>query len=232
MPERITRLDGSEAFAALQSAARCGCSASVTLIRGGAGKVMRGRIVGLDDASVCLVMQEPMRPAAGLIPGALVEISFIADHCCYRFRGTVGTSNGPGIPKQIQMSRPDQIDLVERRRSPRRRFSRTAVVKVWRPANGSAPIQAVMLNLSEDGLACRIHPDEHAPVAASEQVRIRFPTGLLGEELELSAQICSVVPGGTDGSVIVGMVFEDDPKSDGVKARLATALTQASEVPS
>jgi hypothetical protein len=116
-------------------------------------------------------------------------------------------AEGPG-PGVIHLERPRTVILRERRRSPRRRLHRPTDV-ILAPAGGTTDwhCQAAMLNVSPEGLACRVPNDQIESMVVGGTLRVSFRLERSDAEFNLAARVSNVTEGGTPGYVVVGLEF-------------------------
>lgn len=112
----------------------------------------------------------------------------------------------------------------------RRRFLRAAVADsapIFIQPRGTAPedvIEGRILNVSPDGVACRVPREAADQHTIGDSMGVTFSIGVMAEPLRFDATIVSKTPGGTRGMVIVGMSFGESAAFAAERERLAAAL--------
>jgi hypothetical protein len=118
--------------------------------------------------------------------------------------------SGVGGASRICLARPEVIQVCQRRRFYRFRPARSAHVSLYWSDNTGLPGLATgwMLNVSADGLACRVDLQIADRLAIGEPLRVEFclEPGDPGRFI-LDATVCSKSPGGTEGTMILGLHF-------------------------
>ncbi len=115
----------------------------------------------------------------------------------------------------------------------RRRFQRarlrTSTVVALRPMHGRAPAcSAALLNVSADGIACRVPTDRRQVVAKNAALRVCFRLAEEEETYELPAVVVYRAEGGTAGYDVIGLQFADHDEAASTRQRLADALRRYS----
>ena len=81
-----------------------------------------------------------------------------------------------------------------------------------------------MLNLSPDGIACRVGRQDAKRIGIGQTLIADFRIVANPEAFQLSSQVVSLTPGSTADHMIVGMEFIDGLEPLATKARLQAAL--------
>ena len=112
-----------------------------------------------------------------------------------------------------------------RRRSSRSRL-RTSTVVALRPMDAATPTcSGVLMNVSADGIACRVPADPAVTIEGDTLIRACFRLEQEDETYELPAVVVYRTRGGTDGYDVLGLRFMDTNDDDARrKQRLVSAL--------
>lgn len=132
----------------------------------------------------------------------------------YLFRCEIAGGSTPPGGKRIRISTPDALRLIERRRFVRARLSPSTVVHV---TVGSSVIDGVLLNLSEEGVACRVDADQVSALSVGGCVSIRFKPPPAEQAFDLPAVVSRKTRGAMDDNMVVAFVFGDG--RDALQAR-------------
>lgn len=124
----------------------------------------------------------------------------------------------------IQVARPHRIAKAERRRSPRRGLREPVRVLIW-AGGATEPLAepASLLNLSADGLACRL-PSDAVTFSIEDVVRVSFELDHPDTRFEFSACVINLTRGATIDKTILGLEFVWDEMSPADRDRLVAAL--------
>ncbi len=140
-----------------------------------------------------------------------------------RFPDTAAQSD----PRVIQVFKPDTLWLADRRRSPRRRLQRpTEVVLRATGAEVRWRCKAAMLNLSADGIACRIPAADAASLGVGQTLLAAFRVDDSSPDFILQARITNLTEGGTVDQMVIGLEFIADASLMANQIRLRKALEQ------
>jgi len=126
------------------------------------------------------------------------------------------------------MMKPTTIALMERRRSPRRRFRLPAELMLQEAAEDSRWwCRAALFNLSVDGIACRVAESvagPSGPVEIGRTLRVIFRLAGASASFELDARVVTITEGGTPDSLVLGLEFVADRRLEISRPRLRDAL--------
>lgn len=128
-----------------------------------------------------------------------------------------------GETQGLTLARPTSISVMDRRRFLRAKLAPSSKVELEWKKDGSERRQAVsLLNVSADGMACRVDESLTAGLAKRHRLRVRFTLPGGEGQIELNARVTNLTPASA-GTSIMGLQFvtsEDD--ADSVRAlRLA-----------
>ncbi|NOX59628.1 MAG: PilZ domain-containing protein [Planctomycetes bacterium] len=84
--------------------------------------------------------------------------------------------------------------------------------------------EGAMLNLSQDGLACRISRELSDSLDIGGPIGVVFELGSAPTRIEAKGTIKNKTAAGSAHSIIVGVCFNDDAESEGTKDQLARLL--------
>ncbi len=142
-----------------------------------------------------------------------------------RFVGPISL-DGEGL---VHIAEPASVTVIERRRSRRRWLRKTTEVTLL-PVEPGDPWQcrAVLLNLSEDGMACRIRQDQTSHTPIGQTLLVRFHLEPDTEDFELSGRVISVTQAGSSYQAVLGTEFIDDERLASARDALRGALRDAS----
>ena len=191
-----------------------------------ADEALSGTIVGGSETQLEVEIDRLDHHAHALLasPTLFASMDVAANH--YVFKTHCVTTTAESDADVLRLVRPAAVAVVERRRSRRRAFRETTelVLHAIDPDAGWR-LHADMLNISLNGVACRIHgADAAGALGVGETTRVAFSLGRPGRAFDLTARVVSRTPAGTPGNFVVGMEFVDDGCLAADHRRLREAL--------
>jgi hypothetical protein len=124
-----------------------------------------------------------------------------------------GSGNGPGF---------------ERRRSRRRRLQSPSEVHLRGLGDENGwQCAGVLLNVSHEGMACRISDQKAREVCLQQKLGAIFRIGSYPTTFDLTAMISNVTPAGTEGCQVIGLEFLDDARLRAARSTLHEAIAKA-----
>ncbi len=120
--------------------------------------------------------------------------------------------------------------VADRRRSPRRRLHQPSEV-VLRGTGADHAWTAVgtMLNVSEEGIACRTSAQTAQDLAIGRTLHVVFSLPPASTVFDLQACIINITPAGTSHNVVLGMQFVADQRLKSFQAALLESLRRAGD---
>jgi hypothetical protein len=128
----------------------------------------------------------------------------------------------------LAVSRPAALTVLDRRRFVRAKLAPSSrVVISWDDAEAQHRHQAATLNVSADGIACRIEKLAVASLIVGDTIHASFELPDHPHRFELDARISNMTPAGQD-HMILGMSFTGDRAGDPHRALLHATLDMRS----
>ncbi len=186
------------------------------------GLTLNGFLISGDQAALLIEMTG--RPAIDLdgTIGARCEGQIHGERR-YRFFSVITGAPAWGRSRCIAIERPAAISLVERRRFLRTWLAQSSKVTLeWRDGGGSRRHLADLLNVSADGLACRVPDDVGAGLEKRCRLRVDFQLPDQAASFSFDAWVTNKMPA-SDGCMILGVQFV----TTGEDAALILALRSA-----
>lgn len=115
-----------------------------------------------------------------------------------------------GRPVRLHLSRPETIQVAQRRRFWRFRPARSSQVEIRWTRDDGTPGGAVgwLCNVSGDGLACRVDQRVGEQLWIGDRLTLEFALSPGDpQHYVLDATICSKTPAGTEDKMIIGVQF-------------------------
>ena len=218
-------VDSSTAQDVLSSAIALQAVATVRVE--GAGFVLecQGILVEEDGGSISLRLERFDESVRTLCAGRPPTVAFDANATRYVFESTSAMHWQDGGSGLIRLPKPSRLTLADRRRSERRQLKQRATVSLqMAEADGAWTSHGAMLNLSAEGIACRIAREDASRMAVGCVVLVRFGLEEAGQSFEWSARVTNITKGGTADRTVVGLEFIVDHNQEADRARLCRAL--------
>jgi c-di-GMP-binding flagellar brake protein YcgR len=147
----------------------------------------------------------------------------------YRFSTTITAAPKWGKSRSIAISRPERIEVIERRRFVRTTLAPSSRVRLsWETGSGMHHHSATLLNVSPRGLACRIEEGAAESIASGSYVVARFELPSCENTFEIRSAVQSKTPA-SEGMVILGMHFDESDENATHLAALRGMLERADE---
>jgi c-di-GMP-binding flagellar brake protein YcgR len=152
------------------------------------------------------------------------------DDCTYSFTTHCEDIQFDGLEATVILAPPLAVHTVQRRRTRRYRLQRPSTVLIFTGEAGRAgPYEAVVLNLSLGGLACRTSSFVGSLLVPGCVIRIELSPAEPAQALTLSARVVGLVPGGSDNTTIINLEFiEADAAQSAVLRSMLDELSDAS----
>lgn len=186
------------------------------------GATINGFLIAGDARA--LLMQVTGRPA--------IDLARVIDICCegqiygerrFCFSTKVASLPRWGETQALSFERPEQLVVMERRRFRRAKLAPSTKVTVsWIKSGVAHSYQASLLNVSADGIACKV--DDAVAVNMEKSMRVNTSFELPGtERIELAGLITNKMPG-AEGCSLLGLQFIRGEHDAAKIASLRTAL--------
>lgn len=218
-------VDSSTAQNVLSSAIARQAVATVRVEDAGFVLECQGILIDEDGGSISLRLERFDESVRTLCAGRPPTVAFDANATRYVFQSTSAIHWQDGGSGLIRLPKPSRLTLADRRRSERRRLKQRATVSLQiGEQDGAWTIQGAMLNLSAEGIACRIAREDALRMAVGCVVLVRFVLQEAGRPFEWSARVTNITEGGTADRTVVGLEFIFDHRGEVDRARLCRAL--------
>lgn len=158
--------------------------------------------------------------------GAFCDATLSIDEGLYVFASRViNICSNDGGCVHLELTRPESLRLIQRRRFVRARLSTSTAVHIEPVAdNAFEPFDANLLNLAEEGLAARTEVALADRLSVDQTVRIRFRSDASANAFDLRAILRRKTAAGDRGQVILGLTFEFDDDEGAVRDAVRDAV--------
>ncbi|HNQ24579.1 MAG TPA: PilZ domain-containing protein [Phycisphaerae bacterium] len=183
------------------------------------------RLVGGNDDTLTVELPPGNLVFAGVPESASIEARFSVDSRYYMFTTRRHELTATPTAGLLLLERPRTLALVERRRSPRRRWRPGAQVTLLAAEGEPRHLDtAEMLNLSLHGLSCRLPGIDAEWATVGQRLRVRFCPGKGGPLLELPVRLCNVTPDMSLTRTLIGVEFVEGAAWEAAQPALTAAL--------
>jgi c-di-GMP-binding flagellar brake protein YcgR len=167
---------------------------------------VNGSLISGDEQA--LLMEITGRPARdpNVLVDAAAQVQIYSDRR-YSFATTITAAPHWGDTRGLAIDRPPILTVIDRRRFVRARLAPSSLVKVgWRHAGADHRRVATLLNISQDGLACRVEDPAALAIEVGDPLRAEFSLPGQHATFRLTATASNVTPAG-GGATILGLQF-------------------------
>jgi c-di-GMP-binding flagellar brake protein YcgR len=193
---------------------------------GGLCRRFSGELLGASNGVLEIRLEAGADIRALPVECSRLQARFELDNRRYSFETRLAPEGESPRGDVVRIVAPATLRSVDRRRTIRRRLRRAAPVVLI--SDGPGPkrtMQGAVLNLSSDGLACRIRRSESGGIRPGRTIRALFNADAHGEAIELTARVVSMTPAGTRDHQILGLEFVVDDNYSRWRDRLCAVVT-------
>jgi hypothetical protein len=187
------------------------------------GATINGFLISGDEEA--LLMEVTGRPVVKIptLTGTACVVQMHGDQR-YLFSSRITDTPQWGASRSIALARPCEMRAFERRRVPRTQLAPSSQVRLEWSCDGLARrCTAVILNISPDGLACRMDAPPADAVALGDILLARFALPRGDQTFALEATVVNKTPT-EEGRVIAGLQFVRSQRSVDSLGMLRRAL--------
>jgi len=217
-------LNGPQIQNILECAVRCNAPVRIEPT-GEEGRRIHGQFVSCDDEVLVVVLDDPPQARNRLI-GRYADVHVLGEQE-YAFSTDILDDGGPQEPRQVVLRRPQALEVLQRRRISRTRLAPSSTVELtWNEKRQKRSCAAALLNISPDGMACRVAPGPAPDLPIGRMIEVRFELPTASQAFQIRASIRNNARGEDDASLL-GIQFElrsGDPADERMKRELADCL--------
>jgi len=208
---------------AVRSAARIGLTTSAP-----SQPELAGCVVSADVASLWVAL-DPLNPDVSTsLESACCDALLELGGTQYVFPTCVLAAQRGDGAWRVEIARPEEIQVVQRRRFWRAQVQEPSTVHLSRPAvDGSLDwsCRSTLLNVSASGLACLAAREYADGLEVAQTVRAVFRLRPSDEPFVIQAVVRAKTPAATEGQTVLGLQLELDG-DPGQQRRLVTVLDE------
>ncbi len=224
----VSRLEPDRVGEVLEQAIRTQAQVVLEIV-GVKGATINGFIVSGDDQALLMEVTGRLPLSVGQLADASGEARLYMDKR-YSFAARIRAVRKVGDTLSLALHRPTAVGLVERRRFQRARLAPSSrVVLRWEREGAAHQQVAVMLNVSVEGLACRLETAVATLIEPQTMLRVRFSLPGSNHRFDLPATLCNRTAA-SPGYTILGLHLSPGPEHAADVAELNRLLRQPQAV--
>jgi len=191
-------------------------------------RAVSGELIAQDRNALIVKLIDPAETPHWLVPSTVVRATLTAQEKPYVFESTCLRTSSFDDASCVYLLKPRKLAAIERRRNGRKSLHDATEITICR-VDGSTHFscQAAMLNLSPNGLACRVSTVDSDKLRQGARVRVKFRVGFDSPDFDLACKVTNETRGGTPDTVVLGMAFVDGRDQPQSHARIQVALKNA-----
>jgi c-di-GMP-binding flagellar brake protein YcgR len=153
---------------------------------------------------------------------------FSINNDSYGFDCEIESARRSGARLYLVISRPERAWVRQRRRFWRTTLRESTAITLTTP-DGAASAQGAVLNVSVDGLACRVGCKQADELAIGDAVETRFTLDGDVKEFSLAGEIRGKTAAGSPDQVILRLQFTPTSMTEDDRLRIGRAVRADSE---
>ena len=222
-------LDPTASAAVFEQAAELGTTVRIFADTDLSVVLVEGALTDVTDQHLHVLVTRKNTSSLAVNVLATLQAEFTLGKVTYMFDVLALDEYPDSDVQSLQIPKPATIAVTERRRTRRRQF-REAADLILKPigCDSAAPIRAALLNVSTDGLACRVPESALESIPWDGPLAITFALSANSHTFELTGHTISRTEAGTPGHWVVGLEFEKGRQTE-QQSLLRQALRDSSE---
>ncbi len=216
----VDELSGWDVEGALTDAQRTGALVELSRLSGGAP--MPCVFARLTRETVVIQSRNPAELDGDDSPGCRFNVAVSSPRGPLRFMSELVSCDETEAGVRLVLRRPACVSILQRRRFQRTRTRRSSSVHIG-AADGEGTSEAAMLNVSPEGLACRVERLAVDALGTDEAVRLRFSLDGDDHVYDVPGVLKSRTPASDADQVILRLQFETVAMSEDDRNRLRDA---------
>jgi c-di-GMP-binding flagellar brake protein YcgR len=183
-------------------------------------------LVALEGATLSIDVNLNEDSGRSLFAAEVLKAAFTLNGRRYAFRTRCLKIDAVVQRGTVALAAPSTVTLLQRRQSRRYKLRSPGRVSIWLSEGDTTPTVGSILNLSGEGIACRLPAAEDHKVGVGQPVRLRLDLQGQSQENELTGMVTNVTPAGTTGYVVLGIQFLPDANLPASQELIAAALEE------
>ena len=172
---------------------------------------INGFLISGDAAALLVEVTGELVVPVERILGARCEARLFCEQH-YQFSTIVRVAPQWGNSRSLAIVRPKIISVVDRRKFLRATLAPSSKIQLeWEHEGATHRHVAAMLNISPEGVACRVKDEVAAAFEANHRIQVDFEFPGLDHQFRLTAELCNNTPA-SNGYAILGLHFARAPE--------------------
>lgn len=186
-----------------------------------------GTVCDVDEDCLKVSLEGEIVGHPGLLRTTLCEVElFLSDARCF-FCSEVVDFIGQSVAWTMQLARPERMHLLQRRRFMRAKLQPSAHVELYGADYcGPEPARGQLLNVSPDGLACKVPVEVGDALGIDDLLAIGFTLWPDSEPFTVAARVKNKTTAGSSEWMILGLQFQCDEGTRPHLERLGDVLQE------
>lgn len=185
---------------------------------------LNGFLISGDDRALLMELTGKPKIRLNTLPNISVQAQLYAEQR-FVFESRITATPKWGATQSIAIERPTSLRVLDRRRFARARLAPSSTVKLeWTHDGLARRYSATLLNISPDGLACRVEEPAAEAIDAGDIIVSRFNLPQSEQLFDLESSVLNKTPTG-EGTYILGLQFVRSQRFVETLARLRLTLS-------
>lgn len=190
---------------------------------------LNGYLISGDDKALLMELTGKPKIRLATLPNSTCQAQLYAEQR-YVFETKISATPQWGGTQAIAIERPTSLRVLDRRQFARARLAPSSTVKLEWTSDGLARrYTATLLNISPDGLACRVEAPVAESIEAGDILTSRFTLPQSESNFNVESSVLNKTPTG-EGPFILGLQFVRSQRNNEELLRLRKTLTGRSPV--
>jgi hypothetical protein len=184
------------------------------------------RMIALEGVTLSVEVDLDEEGRRRLLAAEMLKAAFTLNGRRYAFYTCCVEPSVTAQRGTITLSAPSTVTLLLRRQSRRYKLRSPGNVSVWLDASEADPVVALILDLSREGIACRLPAEATLNASVGQAVHLRFVSLDPIRGTDLTGKVTHVTPAGTAGHVVLGVEFLPDANLPAAQELITAALEE------
>ena len=191
---------------------------------------LTGHVVSVDSESIYVRLDDATEVDRRALPTACCEVTLVLGGERFHFETAILGVIAEDERILVELIRPTQVNRLQRRRFDRCDLHDSVAVHLREPDGTSAwCCTGTLLNVSPDGLACRVDMADADRLLVNDWLAIRFELVSADAPFAFIAAVRAKTPAGDADKIILGLQFKIGAQARPMRDRLDRFLSDVSQ---